>query len=237
MRVFAAAALVLVASCLAPAVMAQESGCPLSFTATPSDPGTVGFHWSGFGGAEGYQVFGRQGQGNTFGASAMLGPSSRDAGINNLAPGQYVFWVDAFHSGTVVAESCMRTVQVGPTLAQACVQNLSATFQPPSSAFVQWSRVDGATGYDVARAVDNGDLQHGYAQAGQANHPSFTDLAAAPGHSYRYVVTSHNTREPPEACQGVTIAPTSVPFFPTDAALLMGVGGIALASLLLRRRR
>lgn len=101
----APALLVLFAALAFPGNAAAQS-CPLSFTATPTGAGAVQFHWSGFGGAEGYQVFGRQGQGNTAGYSPMLSGDARDYARTGIASGPYVFWVDAWHSGTVVAESC-----------------------------------------------------------------------------------------------------------------------------------
>lgn len=214
----------------------QDTSCPLSFTATASGPGSVSFHWVGFGGAEGYQVFGRQGQGDTAGYSPMLGGDARDWTANNLASGDYVFWVDAFHSGTVVAESCERTATVQPTLAAACPSQVTATIEPPSWVFLQWSRVPDATGYRVARQVDAGAMVHDYAAVGQSNHPSFTDTAAPAGHSYTYLVSTQNTREPPEACAPVTADSAEVPFFPTPTAWAMAALVTLVVGTAIRRQ-
>jgi hypothetical protein len=223
-----------------PVAAAQPTDtCPLNFMAIGHADGSVTFHWSGFGGADGYQVFGRLGMANTAGYSPMLDGGARDYTSHNLAAGSYVFWVTAYHSGTVVASSCERSAQVGAQQSAPCPATVNATVQPPHSVVVAWSRIAGATGYQVARAVDGGALVHGYATVIQSAHPGFTDGNAPPGHAYTYRVVSSNTRSPPEACQPVTVeAPAaSVPFFPSGAALAgAGVGSIGLAALILRRK-
>jgi len=234
LAVAALAAIGLAASAAAPA--SAQSSCPLEFTATPNGPGSVVFHWSGFGGAEGYQVFGRQGQGDTAGYSPMLSGDARDWTASNLASGSYVFWVDAFHSGTVVAESCQQPATVQPTLAAACPAQATATIEPPSSVFLQWSRVDGATGYRIARQVDGGAIDDIYAVAGQSNHPSFTDTAAPAGHTYTYRVASQNTREPVEACNPVVAESATIPDFPTGGAWTLALLATLGAAVAIARR-
>jgi hypothetical protein len=99
---------------LAPGVVGQGDGCPLSFTAVADATGAVHFHWSGFGGADGYQVFGHLDRANTAGYSPMLNGDARDYTRTDIANGTYTFWVHAYHSGMIVATSCERTAQVGP---------------------------------------------------------------------------------------------------------------------------
>lgn len=225
---------------LAAPVSAAQTSCPLNFTATGMTDGSAVFHWSGFGGADGYQVLGHQGQGNTAAYSPMLGGDARDYTRQNLATGDYEFWVEAYHSGSVVASSCHRTTFVGPTgpaLVQPCPANVNATFQAPNSVFLLWSRVPNATGYEVARSVDGGPLQYSYGLVGQSNHPSFTDTNAPPGHDYTYRVRSLATRYPADACNPVTVSVASVPFFPTPFASGLGLAGVAIAGLVILRRR
>jgi hypothetical protein len=111
MRVLAFALALAVVPLASPSAAGQES-CPLNFTATPHADGSVSFHWSGFGGADGYQVFGHADMANTAGYSPFLNGDARDFTATNIASGNYTFWVVAFHSGTVVAKSCERTVTV-----------------------------------------------------------------------------------------------------------------------------
>lgn len=219
-----------------PGAAQPADSCPLSFTATPNGPGTVTFHWVGFGGAEGYQVFGRQGQGNTAGYSPMLSGDARDWTASNLASGDYLFWVDAFHGGSVVAESCERATTVEPTLAAACPTGVTAAIEPPDQVVVMWSRVDGATGYRIARQVDGGAIDDAYGTAGQSNHPTFVDTAAPAGHAYTYRVASQNTREPPEACSPVTAEAATVPEFPTVASWVLAGAATLIAALAIARR-
>src|SRR5581483_4478042 len=117
----------LMLACPVPSGLAQPSACPLDFTATPGVGGSVSFHWVGFGGADGYQVFGFQGQGDTAAYSPMLSGDARDASASNLALGAYTFWVSAFHSGSVVATSCQVSVTLGGGLAMACPTNVTAS--------------------------------------------------------------------------------------------------------------
>ncbi len=107
--------LALLATILAPAVQAQGDFCPLDFMATADGPGEVRFHWTGFGGADGYQVVGHQGSANDSAVSPVLSGDARDFTATGLAAGSYQFHVVAYHSGTVVASSCERSVDVQAT--------------------------------------------------------------------------------------------------------------------------
>ncbi len=133
LRIAALAALGFLATQLPP-VAAQGESCPLDFTATPNGLGTVTFHWSGFGGADGYQVIGNAGQGNSAAYTPMLGGDARAFTRPFLDAGPHTFWVVAFHSGTVAASSCHRDVIVasddgpGPPTQIAFFPTPSATF-------------------------------------------------------------------------------------------------------------
>jgi hypothetical protein len=117
MRLLLLVSAMLVLAGLPPGLAQAPGNCPLNFTATGQANGSVMFHWSGFGGADGYQVFGYQGRGNTAGYSPLLNSGSRDYTASNLAPGNYTFWVNAYHSGSIVAQSCQRTTTVPPGFA------------------------------------------------------------------------------------------------------------------------
>lgn len=223
---------------LAPA-SAQSSSCPLNFTASQNAPHSLTFHWTGFGGADSYQVEGFQQHGNATITSPMLGADARDYTATGLPDDSYTVWVSAFHSGVRVAESCHITATVGGGLAQPCPDPVSL-YQLNGGIDLQFGAIAGATGYDIARGVDGGALVHGYAHL-PANQTSFTDTNVSAGHTYTYIVSTTNTRSPPEACQPHTIAipPTAqVPFFPSASSLLAAsVGCIAIVGAALWRRR
>lgn len=207
---------------------AQSPNCPLDFTATSMSPGSVTFHWSGFGGADAYQVFGFEGQGDTAAYSPMLSGDARSASVSNLASGSYTFWVDAFHTGTVVAESCQQTVSVGGSLAMACPTNLTAS-AGTSAIGLHWDAVANATAYRIARQAATSPWNDNYATS---DTTSYVDANVSSGGTYSYRVITQNTREPPEACAAVTAtvpASTSVPFFPTGTSLLLA--GVSTAGI------
>ncbi|MHB8633914.1 MAG: hypothetical protein ACYDBQ_08130 [Thermoplasmatota archaeon] len=216
-------------------VAQTDTSCPLNFTATAGGPGTVTFHWTGFGGADAYQVFGNEGQANTAGYSPYMNGNARDYTAQNLAPGNYTFWVTAFHSGTVVASSCHRdaTISAGP--AAPCPLGVTAT---PIAGHValRWDAVNGSTGYRVARAVDGGSFAYDYQDLAPSSQPNFTDLATTNGHSYSYLVSTQNTRLPPNACTPVSITMASVPFFPGVLPLGLAAVGMLFGLLVIRRR-
>jgi hypothetical protein len=242
-----ASLLVILASALAlaaPPSRAQppSDNCPLAFTAVGHEDGSATFHWSGFGGADGYQVFGYQvtptGRSNTAGYSPMLDGNARDWTQSNIATSDYNFSVTAFHSGSVVATSCERTIHVGPPqMAAPCPAPVTATAAGPSSVLVEWPSIPYATAYRVARQVDSGQLVHDYGAVPASSHPSFTDADAPPGHTYQYRVVSANTRYPPEVCAPVTFESAAVPFFPTSTGLAMGLLATLVAAVFIVRRR
>lgn len=239
-RLSGVALLLGVVACIGlPEAAAQgDSSCPLNFTATPQAAGAVTFHWSGFGGADGYQVFGNLGLGNTAAYSPMLSGDARDSTRSSLAPGNYDFWVVAFHSNTVAASSCHRQVTVAEGgLAAACPADLTAT---PGAGFISlsWQSVAGGTGYAVSRSTDGSPFVHDFAAIPDASTTTFVDHNVTAGTTYRYIVSTHNTRLPPEACQPVSATLLAVPFFPTPAAAVLAtLGAAAGCALLLRRRK
>jgi hypothetical protein len=225
------------AACIAlPGAAGQSDGCPLHFTATPQAPGAATFHWSGFGGADGYQVFGTLGLGNTAAYSPMLGGAARDATRSNLAPGAYDFWVVAYHGNSVVASSGHRQLTIAEGgLAAACPIGLSATPGADSIA-LSWQSVSGANGYSIARSRDDDPLVHDVAVIADGSATSFVDHNVTAGATYRYIVSTHNTRLPPEACPSVSMTLTEVPFFPTPASIILALAATAGSALVLRRR-
>ena len=70
---------------------------PLKILIAENADGSVSFHWVGFGGADGYQVFGFQGEGDTAAYSPMLSGDARDfTTTTSLASGSYTFFVSSF---------------------------------------------------------------------------------------------------------------------------------------------
>src|SRR5438067_6889912 len=173
----AALSILALLACPAPGAQAQASSCPLDLTAVAGANDTVAFHWVGFAGADGYQVFGFQGEGDTAAYSPMLSGDARDFTTTSLAPGGYTFFVSAFHSGAVVATSCEAPVSVGGGLSIACPTNVTAS-AGVAAIGLHWDQVPNATGYRIARQAGSAPLDDNY---GASTTTSFVDTNVTPG--------------------------------------------------------
>lgn len=102
--------------------------------------------------------------------------------------------------------------------------------------FLQWGHSANTTGFEIARSLDDGPLQHNYGFAPNANHPSFTDTNVTTGHTYHYRVVSQGN--PAEVCAPVDgrLPDAQVPFVTGIGAWAAAFGGAAVVALVLRRK-
>ena len=111
-----------------------------------------------------------------------------------------------------------------------CPPGLTAVALDDAGVDLNWTAVEGALGYNVYRAVGEGDFEF----LVSLEETAFTDRDVQGGVVYSYYVTATTGDEESIGCMAVTV--TAIPFFGAPVLIgLAAVGGVAAYALFRRR--
>jgi len=168
---------------------------PQTITAVASGSNSIYIGWNAVAGASGYQVYRST---SSTGVYSLISTTSSTGYTNTgLTPNRtYYYKVGSYRVvGSVKQYSALPhaiSANPAPVLAPALPLNLKAINTSSSSIRLSWSKVEGASGYELFKATSiNGAYSLLYRMS--ASYPYYTNSSLATGETYYYKVISFLT--------------------------------------------
>lgn len=164
---------------------------------TSQTTGDIRLTWTAAAGATGYNVYRRAAGGSFDFTTALNGATPLAAGTTYTDPGSGLAAGTTYHyavravAGSPAVESASSNVLSAATISRpAAPASITATAAAGARVDLVWASVSGATGYNVYRRTSNGSFNYAAPLNGATllAGTAYTDVTAANGTSYRYVV-------------------------------------------------